>query len=76
LTIDHVIPRSKGGTHTWDNVVIACATCNSKKGDRFLHEIGMKLKTQPKAPTHLALASLAGGTAFAEQFWKASEKKL
>ncbi|MBN8564895.1 MAG: HNH endonuclease [Leptolyngbya sp. UWPOB_LEPTO1] len=69
LTIDHVIPRSRGGSHSWDNVVTACAGCNSKKGDRFLSELGMKLKTKPKAPIHPAIA-------FAEQFWKASEKKL
>ncbi|GAP96573.1 HNH endonuclease [Leptolyngbya sp. NIES-2104] len=69
LTIDHVIPRSKGGTHTWDNVVTACATCNSKKSDRFLSELGMKLKAKPKPPIHPAIA-------FAEQFWQASEKKL
>lgn len=62
LTIDHVIPRSKGGTHTWDNVVAACSTCNSAKGDRLLHEINMTLKSKPKAPIHPAIA-------FAEQFW-------
>ncbi|MGG6263286.1 HNH endonuclease [Leptolyngbya sp. AN03gr2] len=63
LTIDHVIPRSKGGTHTWDNVVAACARCNSAKGDRLLHETGMSLRTKPKPPIHPAIA-------FAEQFWK------
>jgi 5-methylcytosine-specific restriction endonuclease McrA len=63
LTIDHVIPRSKGGTHTWDNVVTACEPCNSGKGDRLLHELGLVLKTKPKAPIHPAIA-------FAEQFWK------
>jgi len=63
LTLDHVIPRSKGGTHTWDNVVTACERCNSKKGDRLLHETPMTLKTKPKAPMHPAIA-------FAEQFWK------
>lgn len=63
LTIDHVIPRSKGGTHTWDNVVTACEPCNLKKSDRLLHEVGMVLKTKPKAPTHPAVA-------FAEQFWQ------
>lgn len=66
LTLDHVIPRSKGGLHTWDNVVTACAKCNSTKGDRLLHEIGMVLKTKPKAPIHPAIA-------FAEQFWKEQE---
>lgn len=63
LTLDHVIPRSKGGTHAWDNVVTACFRCNSTKGDRLLHETGMVLKTKPKAPIHPA-------TAFAEKFWK------
>jgi 5-methylcytosine-specific restriction endonuclease McrA len=63
LTLDHVIPRSKGGTHTWDNVVTACEQCNSTKGDRLLHETGMVLRTKPKAPMHPAIA-------FAEQFWK------
>lgn len=64
LTIDHVIPRSKGGQHTWDNVVAACERCNSSKGDRLLHEANMVLKAKPKAPAHPAVA-------FAEQFWKA-----
>ena len=63
LTIDHVIPRSKGGTHTWDNVVTACESCNSAKGDRLLHETNLVLKTKLKAPIHPAIA-------FAEQFWK------
>ncbi|MEM9927334.1 MAG: HNH endonuclease [Cyanobacteria bacterium P01_D01_bin.50] len=64
LTLDHVIPRSKGGQHTWDNVVTACERCNSKKGDRLLHEAGMVLQHKPKAPIHPAVA-------FAEQFWSA-----
>ena len=63
LTLDHVIPRSKGGTHTWDNVVTACSPCNSAKGDRPLPVTGMVLKTKPKAPMHPAFA-------FAEQFWQ------
>jgi 5-methylcytosine-specific restriction endonuclease McrA len=48
--IDHVIPRSKGGTHSWDNVVAACRPCNARKMDRFLHETSMKLRRQPRAP--------------------------
>jgi 5-methylcytosine-specific restriction endonuclease McrA len=64
LTLDHVIPRSKGGQHTWDNVVTACERCNSTKSDRLLHETGMVLRTKLKAPIHPAVA-------FAEQFWNA-----
>jgi 5-methylcytosine-specific restriction endonuclease McrA len=63
LTLDHVIPRSKGGKHAWDNVVIACEPCNSRKGDRTPQEAGLILRTTPKAPTHPAIA-------FAEQFWR------
>lgn len=63
LTLDHVIPRSKGGGHTWDNVVTACERCNTSKGSRLLSDTGMVLRTKPKAPMHPALA-------FAEQFWK------
>ncbi|MBD1833177.1 HNH endonuclease [Cyanobacteria bacterium FACHB-472] len=63
LTIDHVIPLSKGGKHTWDNVVIACEKCNQRKGDRTPLQAGMPLRTQPKAPMHPAVA-------FAEQFWR------
>jgi len=63
LTLDHVIPRSKGGQHTWDNVVAACENCNSRKGDRNPLQAGMVLRTQPKAPMHPTVA-------FAEKFWK------
>jgi 5-methylcytosine-specific restriction endonuclease McrA len=66
LTLDHVIPRSKGGLHTWDNVVAACEKCNSVKGDRLLQEAGMTPRNKPKAPIHPAIA-------FAEQFWKSQK---
>ena len=48
--VDHIIPRSRGGGHTWDNVVAACRPCNSRKEDRLLEQAGMKLKRLPKAP--------------------------
>ena len=48
--IDHVVPRSRGGTHTWDNVVAACRTCNSRKEDRLLAETGFALRRPPRAP--------------------------
>jgi 5-methylcytosine-specific restriction endonuclease McrA len=71
LTLDHVIPRLKGGQHTWNNVVAACTNCNSRKGDRLPNEVGMIPKTKPKAPLHPALA-FGGPLAFvfADQFWK------
>jgi DNA-directed RNA polymerase subunit RPC12/RpoP len=50
LTIDHVIPRSKGGQDTWENLVACCIKCNLKKGNQLLSETNMKLKKLPKAP--------------------------
>jgi len=48
--LDHVVPRSRGGTHAWENVVAACRTCNTRKGDRTPPEAGMVLHIPPKAP--------------------------
>ncbi len=49
-TIDHVIPRSRGGKTVWENVVLCCRKCNLRKGDRTPEEAGMKLLKKPKAP--------------------------
>ena len=53
-SIDHVVPRSRGGTHTWDNVVAACRRCNHTKADRSLAELGWTLPTPPRTPTGAA----------------------
>jgi len=58
LTIDHVLPRSRGGETDWDNVVAACRRCNQKKGSRTPEEAGMRLRTKPRRPRYLALALL------------------
>ena len=50
LTVDHVVPRSKGGTDTWDNLVTSCAPCNRKKGDRPAHAAGLRLARTPRPP--------------------------
>jgi hypothetical protein len=50
LTIDHVIPRCRGGQDTWENLVVACSSCNTKKGNTLLEQTGMKLARQPRAP--------------------------
>jgi 5-methylcytosine-specific restriction endonuclease McrA len=50
LTVDHVIPRSKGGHSTWDNIVTCCAPCNRRKGDRLPKQVGMKPRRKPRAP--------------------------
>jgi 5-methylcytosine-specific restriction endonuclease McrA len=60
--IDHVIPRSKGGPHAWDNVVAACRLCNSRKRDRLLEESGMKLRRKPAVPRERTWILVASGT--------------
>jgi 5-methylcytosine-specific restriction endonuclease McrA len=58
LTRDHVIPMSRGGTNVWTNVVTACSPCNTRKGNRLPHEIGMMPLTHPAEPhfVHLSWA--------------------
>ena len=50
FTIDHVMPRSKGGDSSWENLVCSCSRCNTKKGDKTLKELGIKLKKTPCRP--------------------------
>lgn len=50
LSIDHVVPRSRGGSTTWSNVVLACTECNARKRDRLPHEAGMHLQRPPREP--------------------------
>lgn len=49
-SIDHVVPRSRGGLHTWDNVVACCRRCNVHKGNRLPSEAGLRLDRRPQAP--------------------------
>ncbi len=51
LTFDHLVPRSKGGRTTWDNVVTACAPCNLRKSNRMCEEIGMYPRQKPFQPS-------------------------
>ncbi len=55
-TVDHVLPRSRGGAHTWLNTVAACGGCNQRKGDRTPAEARMPLRTAPAVPTWAALS--------------------
>jgi 5-methylcytosine-specific restriction endonuclease McrA len=50
LTVDHVIPRSRGGKSVWENIVAACASCNRRKGNRLPREIQMHPRKRPKPP--------------------------
>jgi 5-methylcytosine-specific restriction endonuclease McrA len=49
-TIDHVVPRSRGGSHAWENCVASCMRCNHSKGDRLVDELGWSLRHPPVAP--------------------------
>jgi len=60
--IDHIVPRSKGGPHAWDNVVAACRRCNARKRDHLLEDTGMKLRHPPSAPRGRQWALAALGT--------------
>jgi 5-methylcytosine-specific restriction endonuclease McrA len=50
-TVDHIIPKSRGGRHQWENVVAACRPCNAKKADKLLSELRWSLSVTPKIPT-------------------------
>jgi len=60
-SIDHVIPRSRGGEHVWDNVVAACRPCNVRKRDRLLTETSMALRLRPTTPRELTWVTVAVG---------------
>lgn len=60
LSIDHVVPRSRGGASSWENCVLACLDCNKRKADRSLGEAGLHLRRKPVRPR--------GGPAFELQF--------
>jgi 5-methylcytosine-specific restriction endonuclease McrA len=59
--LDHVVPRSRGGEHVWENVVACCARCNAHKRDRYLHETSMRLSRRPTAPSRLSWVTVVVG---------------
>jgi 5-methylcytosine-specific restriction endonuclease McrA len=62
FTVDHIVPKSKGGKDQWGNTACACYHCNHRKGDRLPHEAGMKLGWEPKTPrtSYLVIAVGSG----------------
>jgi 5-methylcytosine-specific restriction endonuclease McrA len=66
FTVDHVIPKSRGGRDQWTNTACACYHCNHKKGDRLPHEMGLKLRWEPKIPrtSYLVIAVGSGPDAW------------
>ena len=76
LTIDHVIPKSRGGSNTWLNLVAACKSCNQKKGDKLLRDSAMSQSRKPYAPKYSILSSLLSDTRasdlWADYLWEKS----
>ena len=62
LTLDHIVPRSRGGESVWENVVASCAPCNRRKGDRLLAETEMALRVLPRPPAPVVFIRLAAAT--------------
>jgi len=67
-TIDHVIPRSRGGADSWENLVACCLRCNNIKGDRTPQEMGWSLRFAPRPPH--GTAWLVRGTERAQPEWR------
>jgi 5-methylcytosine-specific restriction endonuclease McrA len=63
LTVDHVVPRSRGGKHNWENLVTACTRCNQKKGSLTPEEASMQLIRRPFEPSYVALVLLSNPVA-------------
>jgi 5-methylcytosine-specific restriction endonuclease McrA len=67
FTVDHVIPKSRGGRDTWTNTACACYACNHRKGDRLPNEAGMKMAWEPKTPrTSYLVVAIGSGN----ETWK------
>jgi 5-methylcytosine-specific restriction endonuclease McrA len=62
LTVDHVIPRSKGGSSSWDNIVASCAPCNRRKGNALPRQAGMQLLRPPRTPSPHIFIQVASPT--------------
>lgn len=67
LSRDHIVPRSRGGANTYQNLVTSCRRCNAKKGNRLLHEVNMQLLYVPYEPNHYESLILQNRTILADQ---------
>ena len=68
LTVDHIMPKSRGGQDTWENLTTACVKCNNKKGNRTPKEAGMKLMSDPVKPNYIVFLKNTLGKV--EENWK------
>lgn len=70
LTFDHVLPVSRGGGRTWENIVTCCIDCNRAKGSRTPEEAGMTLRRVPACPKYSAIFRLTVGVRRAPESWR------
>lgn len=71
LTLDHVVPREKGGLSSWDNLVACCIRCNNKKGNKLPREANMSLRQKPRRPRFIPYLSYATFTTAAQNpLWR------
>jgi 5-methylcytosine-specific restriction endonuclease McrA len=70
ITYDHVVPRSRGGTTSWENIVSACVACNGRKANRTPREAGMNLKTVPVRPSWLDSVTITISTQSVPDAWR------
>lgn len=70
LNLDHVIPRDKGGQTTWDNVVCSCIRCNTRKGNKLVHDAGMHLIRRPIRPKWRPFVNIAFEGGHHHDSWK------
>lgn len=69
MTVDHIMPRSRGGKDLWSNTACACSACNHRKGDRLANEAGMKLRWEPRTPrTSYLVIAIGSGPAAWKQY--------
>lgn len=70
LNLDHIIPRDRGGTTTWENIVCSCVYCNTSKSNRLPQEAGMRLIKKPKRPRIRPFVSLHHSQKIPHQSWR------
>jgi len=71
LTFDHVLPRSRGGRTTWENITTCCCDCNAQKADRTVEESGLKLLSKPRKPAYLPTITVRMNARQMPEEWRA-----
>jgi 5-methylcytosine-specific restriction endonuclease McrA len=70
LTYDHVVPKARGGTTCWENIVTCCIYCNGKKGDKKPQDVNLKLKKRPTRPDWVPIFSISLNKTSVPESWR------